>query len=117
MQMGGTPGYPPGQVPYAPNLMGTPFQNSVYGMHSQQQYWTPQGPTTFQMAQNNMTQQMLLNQCVQMGILQYTGLHHQNQQQSQQQNQHQHTAVQHSRQEDEAEQRRRKACLQMEAGR
>jgi hypothetical protein len=115
LQMGGTPGYPPGQVPYAPNLMNPPFQNSVYGMHSQQQYWTPQGP--FQMAQDNMTKQMLLDQCVQMGTLQYTGQHHQNQQQSQQQNQHQHTAVQHSRQEDEAEQRRRKACLQMEAGR
>ena len=35
MQMGGTPGYPPGQVPYAPDMMGTPVQNSGYGMQSQ----------------------------------------------------------------------------------
>ena len=49
MQMGGTPGYPPGQVPYAPNMMGTPVQSSgYYGMQSQPQYWTPQGPVTFQ---------------------------------------------------------------------
>ena len=48
MQMGGTPGYPPGQVPYAPNMMGTPVQSSGYGMQSQPQYWTPQGPVTFQ---------------------------------------------------------------------
>jgi hypothetical protein len=45
MQMGGTPGWPPGQVPYAPNTMGTPYQSSIYGMHSQQQYGTPLGPT------------------------------------------------------------------------
>ena len=44
MQMEGTPGYPPVQVPYAPNLMSPPFQNSAYGMQQQQQYWTPQGP-------------------------------------------------------------------------
>jgi hypothetical protein len=84
MQMGGA-----GQVPYAPNMMGTPVQSSGYGMQSQPQYWTPLGPVTFQMAQCNMTTQMLLDQCVQMDILQYTGQHHQNQQQSQQQNQHQ----------------------------
>ena len=71
MQMGGSPGWPPGQVPYAPNTMSTPFQSSVhYGMHSQQQYGTPPG---FQMAQYSMTKQMLLDQCVQMDILQYTG--------------------------------------------
>jgi hypothetical protein len=35
--------------------------------HSQQQYWTPQGPLQ-QMAQDNMTKQMLLDQCVKMGI-------------------------------------------------
>ena len=100
MQMGGTPGYPPGQVPYAPDMMGTPVQNSGYGMQSQQQYWTPQGPVTFQMAQCNMTKQMLLDQCVQMGILQYNGQQHQNQQQGQQQDQHQqyNTADRRSRQ-------------------
>ena len=64
MQMGWTPGWPPGQVPYAPNTMSTPYQSSVYGMHSQQQYWTPLGPTEFQMAHNNMTKQMLLDQSV-----------------------------------------------------
>jgi hypothetical protein len=89
MQMGGTPGYPPGQVPYAPNMMGTPVQSSGCGMQSQPQYWTPQGPVTFQMAQCNMTKQMLLDQCVQMGILQYNGQQLQNQQQGQQQDQHQ----------------------------
>jgi hypothetical protein len=65
MQMGGTPGWPPGQVPYAPNTMSTSFQSSVYGMHSQQQYVAPPG---FQMAQYSMTKKMLLDQCVQMGI-------------------------------------------------
>ena len=25
-------------------MMGTPIQNSGYGMQQQQQYWTPQGP-------------------------------------------------------------------------
>ena len=70
-------------------MMGTPVQSSGYGMQSQPQYWTPQGPVTFQMAQCNMTKQMLLDQCVQMGILQYNGQQHQNQQQGQQQNQHQ----------------------------
>ena len=79
MQMGWTPGWPPGQVPYAPNTMSTPFQSSGYGMHSQQQYGTPPG---FQMAQYSMTKQMLLDQCVQMGIFQYTGQHHQNQHQN-----------------------------------
>ena len=100
MQMGGTPGYPPGQVPYAPDMMGTPVQNSGYGMQSQPPYWTPQGPVTYQMAQCNMTKQMLLDQCVQMGILQYNGQQHQNQQQGQQQDQHQqyNTADRRSRQ-------------------
>ena len=42
-----------------------------------------------QMGQCNMTAQMLLDQCVQMGILQYNGQQHQHEQQSQQQNQHQ----------------------------
>ena len=115
MQMGGTAGWPPGQVPYAPNTMNTPYQSSVYRMHSQQQYWTPPGPTTFQMAHNSMTKQMLLDQCVQMGILQYTGQHHQNQHQNQQHNQQHATeptaAVQPSRHEDEAEQRRSKESL------
>ena len=36
----------------------------------------PQGPVTFQMAQCNTTKQMLLDQCVQMGILQYNGQQH-----------------------------------------
>ena len=58
-------------------------------MQSQPRYWTPQGPVTFQMAQCNMTKQMLLDQCVKMVILQYNGQQHQNQQQGQQQDQHQ----------------------------
>ena len=36
-----------------------------------------------------MTAQMVLDQCVQMGILQYNGQQHQHEQKSQQQNQHQ----------------------------
>ena len=73
--------------------MGTPYLSSVYRMqsqqHGQQQYWTPPGPTTFQMAQNSMSAQMLLDQYIQMGIIQYTGQQHQNQHQNQHQKQHQ----------------------------
>ena len=63
MQMGGTPGWPPGQVPYAPHSMSPQYQGSSYGVQSQQQ-WTPSGLMTFQMAQNSTsTAQMVLAQC------------------------------------------------------
>ena len=87
-RMVGTPGYPPGQVPYAPNLMEPTIPE--LGLRDAQSAAVLDATGANNIPDGiEQTKQMLLDQCVQMSILQYTGQHHQNQQQSHQQNQHQ----------------------------